>query len=93
MHRMVTIDNATLTKAWENWLHFHRGVHCEEVETRFFNYVHPDYELSFVDDVLDWDGDEDIHYVLPDTAYRLTLAAGPHAETIFKAHYAKHPRK
>lgn len=84
------ITNSELRKAWKNWLYFHRGIHCEETEERFFKYCHT-VEQSFIDDMLNWDDGKATYHVAQDTAQRVVKAAGPYFNTIFSAYYAKHP--
>jgi hypothetical protein len=88
-----------ISQAWENWLTFHKGIHCEETEERFFTYCHS-IEQSFVDDLLDWsvvdderpeDGDK--RHVAANTASRIRLAASHHFNAILNAYYIKHPWK
>lgn len=86
------VTNAELTKAWENWLYFHRGINCEETESRFFAYMHTQ-EQSFIDDCLDWDNEKGPYHVAADTAVRVIQAAGSYFNAIFSAYYAKHPWK
>ena len=88
-----------IEQAWNNWLYFHKGVHCEEVEERFFTYCHS-LEQSFVDDLLDWRSDHDDEraygdqrHVAASTTQRIKLAASPHFNTILNAYYVKHPWK
>lgn len=87
------ITHETLNQAWNNWLHFHRGIHCEETELRFYTYCHS-LEQSFVDDALNWD-DDDLwtHHVAASTAYRVNLLAGPNFNMIIRAYYVNHPWK
>jgi hypothetical protein len=86
----LTIEE--LNHAWKNWLCFHRGLYCEETETRFFDYCHS-HEQSFIDDPLDWDSDVEKFHVARDTAHRVKLAASTNWHAVFKAYYVKHPWK
>lgn len=94
-----TITVAEIRQAWGNWLTYHRGIHCEETEERFFTYCH-NLEQSFVDDLLDWtaDHDDEREYgdrrqVATSTANRIRLAASHHFNTVLNAYYIKHPWK
>jgi len=93
MSGMVKLNYKVLRQAWKNWLNFHHGLHCEELETRFFNYIHPDFEESFTDDALNWDADEEEYNVLPQTRNRLVALAGQHHYAIIKMYYANNPWK
>lgn len=92
MEKTAYVTNLELRTAWQNWLYFHKGLHCEEVEIRFFNYCHT-VKQSFIDDSLDWDNDGDRYHVAVDTAQRIKQLAGSYSETICKAYYIKNPWK
>lgn len=87
----VYITSAELEKAWDNWLYFHRGLHCEETEERFFTYCHST-EQSFVDDMLLLEDPEN-KFVCAETAQKVRQCASPHFNTVLAAYYAKHPWK
>lgn len=85
---LVKIDNQTLQQAEDNWYQVHFNIRCDETMDRYFNYCHS-LEQSFIDDQLLPENDEEYYYVAPDTAHRIKLLAGPNAETVVKAWYAK----
>lgn len=89
MTALVKLQQETVTKAWENWLEFHYGLHCEEVMDRFFKLIDPGDRYG-----LDpWDHDVETYKVAPDVAHRVRAAAGSHYHAIFKANYIKNPWK
>lgn len=89
----VKLKGELLRQAWQNWLEFHYGLDCEELETRFFDYVHPLMADSYTDDPLDWDSDDLEFNVLPQTRDRVVALAGPHHYAVIKMHYANNPWK
>lgn len=88
----ITIEE--LKQAWKNWIYFHKGIECEEVETRFYMYCHT-LEQSFIDDLLDWDANNDVKkmHVAKGTANRIKSAASTHFNTILNAYYIRNPWK
>jgi hypothetical protein len=79
-------------QAWRNWLHYHRGIDCDEVMERFFLYLHS-IEQSHTEDCLDWDASDPdtIYKVSPGTAERVRMGASPDFNAVFTAYYAKNP--
>lgn len=92
MEKTVHITINELRTAFENWLDFHYGLHCEEVEERFFKYCHS-LAQSQIDDSLDWDNGRETYQVSADTAHNVKLLNSPHHHAVIKAYYAKHPWK
>lgn len=86
---LVKLPWEVLNKAWENWLNFHYGIHCEETMERFCNFVDTE---DTNEQVLDfWNGDEEYYEMFPDIAHSLRLASGLDHHAIFKAHYVRNP--
>ena len=86
------ITNQELTQAWENWLHFHRGIHCEETEERFFAYCRS-LEQNWIDAPLDWSNGEETYHVARSTAQRIKKLLSPNYNTWLEAYYINHPWK
>lgn len=81
----MKITARIVVKAWENWLEFHYGLHCEELETRFFTYIDP---KDASEDIINWDKDNAVN-VIPACAEKLKLLAGPHWRALITAAYAR----
>lgn len=87
--RLIVIPAEQVERAWNNWLKFHYGIHCDETETRFFTFLDPD---DSNEQVIDWDEDEDLH-CFADIAHKLRLLSSPHFHAVIHAHYVQHPWK
>lgn len=87
---VTDITNEELTQAWENWLYFHRGIHCEEVEGRFFTYCH-NLDQSWVEACLDWGNGQDTYHVSIGTAERIRKCASSNFNALLEAYYINHP--
>lgn len=83
----MKIEQHIIDKAWENFLEFHYGLHCEELEARFFDYLDPkDASQDVINFGGSWDDDVPID-VIPEAAEKLKMLAGPHWRTVITAAY------
>ena len=84
------VTNDELRKAEANWIEWHRGVMCQEVYERYFNFLHSK-EQGYVDDLLIPESKSERYHVCASTAEKVKMLAGPHYNAIITAYFVKNP--